>query len=840
MESDENISIDRLEDQLIDNPDPSTTKQLSELSYDETFQKKLNERAEQLFTSFDGVSHEGEGNQLGSSFYLFLVKKPYLEYEYTDYDELDRELAEWFVSADYQLIELSSLPERAKSLSIEDLRFLDLLSASDLNSLLYYILGNYGPGVSKNDQLSQIEEHCKVFARTGGLDQVISLLLDDLENSIKNNGTFDGRLFKLLTVTYFVLNVELITGITDQVLQSLSDQDILPRLVKFIEVWRVNPAPPSRIRNVILLLWKLLLIELGDSEQLNKVNEYLNRKHGIMKKERDDTSNNRLTCSPLEYHTFREDLRDKYPVLAKYQHQDEKSHSKEDISESSHQAFMAANATSSLTNLLEMPRTNKAHSIYGQLPVNTLHIATPVPSPPRTPSDFMSGGEKIRKLYDVNQSMPFIYPTGAEELLPEAIKEADELFRNALYESYSIKRLWRERQRYMSQERGNQDHYDDSDTETYQSSDNDESDVDSSCKRSLKRVEEVYEETLPYLLSLAKVLIEITKSYKHELSLRDVEQEINPATALAHKFGYSNDGSYEAVRRYLFRQLESIHTKEICLKASSSIMILLLKWFKASHVVKSYYFNSILHDEQFFDVFTSFMANSLTNDDLHGTDEDNKNFVPDEVMMSQNKLMNPEIDIPQFNFFNVCSGEWDRSQIIELTNKTAISKFPSKVGEGNKHIVKVTKFNRNYCRILTNHLQLINKILIKGVSQRTFGFIETKPTDLLKFILLNYECHSFKIPILKIFKKIIPFQGRKWRAMNMDVISQVFLNLRLSIRDNWLSGRDLESDFNNSFDQEIALRSLIQFYNVRRYPKQMEKLGYTVSKENSATEYLEE
>lgn len=137
-------------------------------------------------------------------------------------------------------------------------------------------------------------------------------------------------------------------------------------------------------------------------------------------------------------------------------------------------------------------------------------------------------------------------------------------------------------------------------------------------------------------------------------------------------------------------------------------------------------------------------------------------------------------------------------------------------------------------------MHIVNKILIKGVTQRIFAFIETKPTDLLKFILLNYNNDNLKIPILKILKKIIPFQGRKWRAMNMEVISQVFLNLKLSIRDNWLSGRDLESDFNNSFDQEIALRSLLQFYNVRRYPDEMTQLGYKVTKEAVGGSYTED
>lgn len=63
----------------------------------------------------------------------------------------------------------------------------------------------------------------------------------------------------------------------------------------------------------------------------------------------------------------------------------------------------------------------------------------------------------------------------------------------------------------------------------------------------------------------------------------------------------------------------------------------------------------------------------------------------------------------------------------------------------------------------------------------------------------------------------------------MDLISQIYLKLDLSMKDTWLSGKDLEFDFNNSYDQEVALRALLQFYNVRNYPEQMELMGYKIS-----------
>lgn len=830
MDSEPNISIDKLEDELIDNPDESTAKLLIELSFDQTFQRKLNERAEQMYNATSGAKGErGFGN-----IYLLLVTKPYLEFEYEDCGELAKELAEWFVSADYALLQIHEMPA-----NFGDFDLLNTDLEGSLDHLVYYALGEFQPEISKTQQLEQIKQNCASIVKHGLFERVLRALLSAIELTEKRSPLPEGRLFKLLTVTYFVVNVE----IAEKSIASLAillETDLLGTLLETVEKWKISPDIPFRIRNVILLIWKLLLLEFGDSDHLSEVKSYINRKHNI--EDKTDGSDNRLTCSPLEYYTFREDLLDKYPIFSKHmpkQYGPPTDNALEDKSEKNgdHQAFMAANSTGSLSNLLEMPHTNKTHSVLSQLPVNTLHISTPVPSPPSTPSDFMSGGEKVRKLYHVNQSMPFIYPSGAEDVLPEAIKEANELFKSAVYESFSVKRLWRERQRYMAQERGNLDQYDDPDLEI---EDESQDPVEVSARRSLQRVDKFYQRALPYLPSLVKVSMEVIKSYKSDLSLRDIEQEINTSSSFAFRYSDDYAKSYHKIRGHMLKLLEGLHTKEITLKATSSIIVLLLNWFKASHVIKSYYFNSILFDEQFVNVFVDFLANSLINNDLQDFEENNKSFGPNEVVAAQNKLMNPEIEIPQYDFFNVCSQNRTDKIRINLINKVPMSDLPSKVDENNHNVVHLKNFNRSYCHILANQLHIVNKILIKGVTQRIFAFIETKPTDLLKFILLNYNNDNLKIPILKILKKIIPFQGRKWRAMNMEVISQVFLNLKLSIRDNWLSGRDLESDFNNSFDQEIALRSLLQFYNVRRYPDEMTQLGYKVTKEAVGGSYTEE
>lgn len=830
MESELNISIDKLEDQLIDNPDASTTQQLAELSYDQTFQKKLNERAEQMYNASSG----GKGEKGFGNIFLLLVTKPYLEYEYKDCETLGVELSEWFVSADYEILQIKELPGRKLAFDLDSFTM-----EGPLDDLVYFVMGEFKPEGHKRVQLEWIKRNCQALVEHGKFSSIVDALISAIDLASKHASPTADRLFKLLTITYFIVCVE-ISKDSDSALAVLLELNLLGRLVRVVEEWKIDPKIPVRIRNVILLIWKLILLEFGNSEHLTKVDEYLNRKHDLIGKK--DGSPKSLTCSPLEYYTFREDLLDKYPVLSKdvpkcYKPPLNEESDAHDEDTENHQAFMAANSTASLSNLLEIPRTNKAHSVLGQLPVNTLHISTPVPSPPSTPSDFMSGGEKVRKLYHVNQSMPFIYPSGSNDALPEAIKEADKLFQDAVYESYSVKRLWRERQKYMAQERGTLDHYNDSDTE---SGDLPDATKDLSALRSLQRVDSFYKTSLPYFSSLVKVVIEIIKSYKTDLSFRDIEQEINSTSSLVFQYSDGNTNSYDKLRQHMLKQLEGVHAKEVTLKAATSIISLLLKWFKASHVIKSHYFGSILFDEQYLNVFVDFMNNSLNNTDFQDYEENNKSFAPNEVVMAQNRLMNPSISIPQFDFFAVCSLKSFQDAPVHLINKTPISELPSKVDDDNHNVVRLTKFNKTYCHILANQLHIVNKILIKGVTQRIFAFIETKPTDLLKFILLNYINDSFKIPILKVFKKVIPFQGRKWRAMNMEVISQVYLHLKLTIRDNWLSGRDLESDFNNSFDQEIALRSLLQFYNVRKYPEEMRQLGYTVTNEALSGPYTED
>lgn len=848
----ENILIDQLEDQLIDNPDASTTKQLNESSLDEAFQKKLNGRANQLNGKWGLVD---PGSNLDSGGYAFLVTKPILDYEYSDLGPLHQELSEWFSLGDYDLVNLRQLPESCPGGLPDnlDLASLDLWTqSSDLDRVFYFSLGSFADTKDASDQIQSIISHCQELVSRNIHRQIIILTIRYLEefcrlpHSTSATGftqTLCANYFKALTIVYYVAVVSLYHPMPPQLIKDLDDLDIMSSILLTIELWHTHLNPHVRVRSTLLLFWKLILVEFGDSNLLKKVDKYLVEKNDVKNKDRKMPQDVRLTCSPLEFYTFKEDIMDKYPFC------DDKinSHSSKEVSPvpnespiseplqlnnssddiiSRQKEFMAFDSFSdSLSNFLEIPRPNKSHSIMGQLPSQTLHIATPVPSPPSTPSDFMSGGEKIRKMYHVNQGMPFVYPTDGSSL-PEAIHEANEIIQDAFYESYSAKRLWEERQRYMRQERGNIDQYLPMPEEQGLNNFYADQTVEARC---LNRVEKFYKMNLSKFNSLVQTLIGVIKSNKYDVFLKEVELELDPETSFSSKYSASGSQLNDKVKNTILRGLETLRVKETTLKACSAIAILLLRWLKASHVIKYYYFSSLLFDAQFLSVFVDFLGNSMNNPALQDSIENCKDLSPYDIITTHNKLRNPNVDIPQFDFFNVCHGGVAKYDAIKLINKTKISDLPSTIDENNQSIVHITEFNKNFCFILSNLLNTTNKILIKNISQRVFVFNETKPTDLLKIILLNFINDSLKLPILKIFKKLAPYQGRKWRTLNIDIVSQIYLNLKLSLRDTWLSGKDLESDFNNSFDQEIALRSLLQFYNVRNYPEQMKSLGYSIT-----------
>ncbi|CCE85656.1 Piso0_005274 [Millerozyma farinosa CBS 7064] len=871
----EQVSIDHLEDQLIDNPDVLTKTEIDNNALDETFQKKLNARAEQIANQrgVAGQSRRSSGERRSSVYgiadFPFFTNKYNLDYDYKDLEDLATELSEWFAHHDYKMINLDTLGTNrsASGFSVESIKEELSEGALDhLDDLLYYTFGAYRTCFTQGDQVRNIQRNCCILIKNDILNPLALCLKSFYEEYLiaTNEPSFldldeetECAYFKLLTILYFVLTVLLESKDEiefESAQNSLTSTDILSIMVDLIQKWTWRPSQCIRARYLIMITWKLILIEMGDHEDMAEAQTFLLKKYNI-NNINDDGRRRRLKCSPLDYFTFREDLLDKFPLcednnfslkesITKFDSNFRNSDNDADPAlDKEYEYFMALNQHSnSMTNLIEHPRPNKEHTVLSQLPAQTVHISTPVPSPPSTPSEFMAGGEKVRRSYQINQAMPFIYPTTEDAKVPAAIEEASDIIKNSVYESYSTKQLWNERRLFMVQERGYVSTYSDEviekemeiNEETYSKFPEHRKSI-----RSLLRVESFYKQNLSRLSSLVSALIAVMKSNRYDYNLNYAEWELNPETSyLHHNLSSESAENKGKVEYLLMQQLEVIRTKEVTLKACSSIVLLLLKWFKLSHILKYYQLSSILYDQKYFDVLFEHLNRSINNKDLQelkrdsGEDGTNEPFSEYDLIVSQNQLMNPKIELPKFDFFNNCLHQFPSTVRYQFINKTPLSNFSSKVDANNVNQVTINRYNRNYCRILVNLLNIANKVLIKNLIQRIFTINEHKPSEILKIILTNYDNKALSKPALKILKKIVPYQGRKWKSLNMELISKIYLNCQLGLRDTWLSGRDLDNDFNNSVNQEIALRALIQFYNMREYPESMKALGYGISEDD--------
>lgn len=122
--------------------------------------------------------------------------------------------------------------------------------------------------------------------------------------------------------------------------------------------------------------------------------------------------------------------------------------------------------------------------------------------------------------------------------------------------------------------------------------------------------------------------------------------------------------------------------------------------------------------------------------------------------------------------------------------------------------------NRLHLQTYT-HLMTILRLMIVGKAQRILVVTEMM-VDPIKEL---FNIHEPKLwsEILQYFKAQIPFTGKRWRYLNIELISAIYLYCPSRLDDNWLSGSDITSIMRNAGAEEEELRRLIHNYNDRHY-----------------------
>lgn len=222
----------------------------------------------------------------------------------------------------------------------------------------------------------------------------------------------------------------------------------------------------------MLLFWKSILFLFGGTDSLNRAKEELEPKRTTENEGTSDGSKMPLlTASPLDYHVFRQEITSKYPAYNPPPLVVPLELENNSILPPLPNSRL--NSTSGLFSGVGQPAVGGNSSILHQ----SVHIATPAPSPP--PSPIGPGGKAGKKQnYQTNQNFPFMYPPldgtsnniggrGSSELqdslvgkewqgsdVPASIIEAGKLFSSRIKMTRALRQLWEERERFMKFDRG--------------------------------------------------------------------------------------------------------------------------------------------------------------------------------------------------------------------------------------------------------------------------------------------------------------------------------------------------------------------------------------------------
>ncbi|KAI9620378.1 hypothetical protein KEM48_008201 [Puccinia striiformis f. sp. tritici PST-130] len=302
--------------------------------------------------------------------------------------------------------------------------------------------------------------------------------------------------------------------------------------------------------------------------------------------------------------------------------------------------------------------------------------------------------------------------------------------------------------------------------------------------RRLQRVELLYRSILPQMQSavivLLKLLLATVTANTNTNNSNEAEQQKPPPT---------------------IEDIDILRHREITSKAVSAILILTLKWFKASHVMKFHYLAQLLVDSNCLLLIL-------------------KMFGLQEVAV-QVKTKN---ECEDYNFFRYCALYGSRFPTEPCPQASPLQRHPTPLvtrstRPGEDEVEVITDYSwRNFFSAI-NFVHILQK-LTKGRVHRILLLVQYKSSAILKRILRANQ-PTLQLYVLKVIKSQVPFCGRKWRQGKLfrqhESDHGYLPELPCKSSDEWLLGVDLDGEVEDSFPQEQALRSLVSFYNCKHY-----------------------
>ncbi|EPS28589.1 hypothetical protein PDE_03535 [Penicillium oxalicum 114-2] len=744
---------------------------------------------------------------------------------------------------------------------------------------------------SKSLQITWIEKNVTLLQRCGGIAALIlrlSQLYDknratlgpdpeELELERLNPGDIaasEREANLVLTLLYF--SVEVGRRQEAQNAQNTSMRDALAAsnpclLVTIVEViarLRWDESANIPLTRIILLLWKSILLVFGGTEKLKRTKEILEPPL-ISEEEAAARRTPFLTAKPLDYHLFRQEITSKYPSYNPPPSVVPLELENNSILPPLPQHPNRPNASTGLFCGVGPSITGGNGSIIQQ----AVHIATPAPSPP--PSPIGPGGKAGKKQnYQTNQNFPLLYPplddtsnriggkgtTERQDVLvgkrwdgsdvPASVIEAGKLFSTHVKMTRGMRQLWEERENFMKYDRGwNLEQYqppvpdfsflDDTTAGLEQMNlnesgsrscrkDTDDPDV----QRRLDAVEGFYAQILAHLQSITIVFLKII--------LTNVSAMVNQPNSQGSQNASSSNGtgvsSSHMALDISIDELDNIRLREITGKAVSGTLLLLLKWFKRSHILKFEYMTQLLLDSNYLPLILKMFAHqdvdqavAQKNDreDLsffhfcsenseyavarqhtdYGDTESEDEAAPPPISRHRPPLTTSDSVVRAF------SPEGYIEDMLDGPTRPEVDELGYPTAPPPKEPITTFSFRNFFSAI--NYLHIMQKIT-RDKAHRCLLLVQYKSSTILR--------KGLKIPdpylrfyTLKLFKSQVPYCGRKWRQSNMRVITAIYLYCRPELRDDWLAGSDVDAEVEEALPLEQALRGLTHWWHLRQY-----------------------
>ncbi|ODQ51919.1 N1221-domain-containing protein [Saitoella complicata NRRL Y-17804] len=738
------------------------------------------------------------------------AKVPEYAFEYADTDNIKAELEEWFVYAENQYLLngaqvfektftgswLKASSDARKSFVETQLGKFDTDNATERlragTCLVYICQGIFKETVSTEHQLHWIFENAKLVRSCGALDTMWGSLLHSCKvYDEREEGTTAvdievtrAELTNALTVLYFLTEIfRTDNGFRSQ-MSSLSPNPV-SFLITELGKFRYRNPENCPIRQLLSFFWKVILTVFGGRKDLAKTKIWARKRMGLP----EEMDHSTIVASPLDYNAFRQEIIAKFPAYEPPEpllRLDPDATSLFPASLAIHAEPEEVSPITAAVNAATNPHPNAQNPL----------LATPAPSPPPSPRP---SPKLPRSIFQTPANMPFQYPAGLglEESVPESVREASEIYASRTRTALGVWQMWREKEEFERRERGWV--YDDDDTDEVES-DNEE-------ERRLRRIEEVYNSTLPELQSFVVVLLKVL------LATTNIDSSDDDTKSSPILISLSSDSKHLSET-----DIDERRTREIMAKTISATLLLLLKWFRVSHVFKFEYLAQLLVDSNSLLLLVKIFANDLST------------------------AVAEKTEIKEQNFFRFCNLHSAQPQPPERTQGTtagaALKKAAGAVGatsnwempddgrqdHDTQPPVQIGEYSWRVFLATINYLKIMSK-MVKRKAARNLLMVQYKASaNLRKLLKIPHE--ELRVCTLKVMKCQVPFYGRKWRQSNMRIITSIYLHCRPELRDDWVAALDVDEQVETAQPQEQALRALVQFHHLRRYPVQMENMGF--------------